>query len=70
VAVQCGVIRDVLPDDSGRIWQRIQTLDGPVLTCCQFGSLAFAAGVWAEVGSVSCRQPGSEEQECLRSFLR
>ena len=64
MAVQGRVVRDVLPDDSGRTWQRIQTLDGSILAGGQLGVEALVAGVRAEVGRAGVGQPRPVETKC------
>ena len=58
MAVQGGVVRRVLLVHVRRVGKRIQTLDGPVLAQRYLGAGALLAVVNAEVGRVSCRQPG------------
>ena len=43
LAVQGRVVRDVFPDNAGRTWQRIQTLDGSILAGSQLGIQTLVA---------------------------
>ncbi len=60
VTVEGLVVGDVLANHLGRIGQRIQTLDRPILTPGQLGIDALQALVRTEVSSLGIGQPCSE----------
>ncbi len=61
MTVQRCVVGLVFLDQSGWTWQRIQTLDGPILTKSEFCADALVAAVDAKVAGVDSRGPRAKK---------